>query len=362
MRAAVLRAVGEPLEIEQVELDRPKEREIVVLTRASGLCHSDLSVMNGTIGIPAQLPIVLGHEVAGVVTEVGSAVAYVQPGDRVVSCASQFCGLCEHCLSGRAYLCERTGILRTPADRPRITGSGQPVAQYASIGGFAEQVLVHENAVVKIDDDIPFDVASIVGCSITTGLGAVISTARVHPGATCAVIGCGGVGLAAIQGCYISGARRIVAVDVFADRLAKAAELGATHVVDASEGDPVATVAEIAGGGGVDFAFEVVGHAGTVAQAFAMTRRGGTAVVVGVVAGQEIRIPGLGFLGVRTLRGCTMGSNRFRIDIPRWLDFYRQGRLSLDDLVTARIGLDEVNAGYEAMERGEGARSVVIFS
>lgn len=357
MRAAVLREAKKPLTIEDVDIDRPGPREVVVQTGAAGLCHSDLSVMNGTLSF-VQLPSVLGHESAGTVTDVGSAVTYVKPGDRVITCLSQFCGTCEFCLTGRSYLCP---VLRV-ADRPtpRLSQGGKEISQFAGLSSFAESLLVHENAVVKIDDDIPIEVAAIVGCGVTTGLGAALNTARVETGSTTAIIGLGGVGLAALQGCYIAGARQIIAVDRWPSRLERAKALGATDVVDASKTDSVEAVRELSGGG-VDYSFEAVGASETAEQALLMLRSGGMATIVGVMAGKDITVPG-GFLqSDRTLRGCSMGSNRFRVDMPKWLDLYRQGRLKLDDFVTSRIKLDEVNEGYAAMERGEGARSVIVF-
>lgn len=357
MKAAVLREISQPLSIEDVVLDQPGPREVVVRTGAAGLCHSDLSVMNGTISMVA-LPAVLGHESAGTVVAVGRDVTYVQPGDRVITCLSQFCGLCEYCLSGRSYLCRE--LRDAPRARPRISQDGAPVAQFAGLSSFAEELLVYEGAVVKYDDDIPVEVAAVVGCGVTTGLGAALNTAQVRPASTTAVIGLGGVGLAALQGCVIAGARQVIAVDRWPSRLERARALGATHTVNASETDSVEAVRELSRGG-VDYAFEAVGRPDTARQAFEMTRPGAMAVIVGVVSGMEITVPGSLLQGDRTLRGCSMGSNRFRIDVPKWLDFYRQGRLRLDEFITSRISLDQVNEGYAAMERGEGARSVIVF-
>jgi S-(hydroxymethyl)glutathione dehydrogenase/alcohol dehydrogenase len=359
MKAAVFRAAGAPLSIEEVQLDRPGPREVVVRTMAAGLCHSDLSVMNGHVQDQVQPPAVLGHESAGIIEAVGSQVTYVMPGDHVVTCVSQFCGMCEFCLSGRPYLCLGQGIVRGSDEGPRITQGGQPVGQFEGISAFAEQLLVHENAVVKIGDDIPFDHAALMGCCITTGLGAAINTALVRPGTTCAVIGCGGVGLAVIQGCFIAGASKIIAVDRVSARLRRARSLGATDVVDASSSDSVEGVKQLSGGG-VDYAFEVVGSKLTAEQAFQMTRAGGVAVIVGGT-NEEMRVNVWELLFDRVLRGCMLGSNRFRIDIPRWLDLYRQGRLQLDEFITARIALEGINAGYAAMERGEGVRSIIMF-
>jgi S-(hydroxymethyl)glutathione dehydrogenase / alcohol dehydrogenase len=358
MKAAVLREVNKPLTIEDVRVDRPGPREVIIKTGAAGLCHSDLSAMNGTIKM-AALPTVLGHESAGTVIEVGRDVTYVKPGDRVITCLSQFCGLCEFCLTGRSYLCTREGISGGRAE-PRLSQDGNAIGQFAGLASFAEELLVHENAVVKFDEDIPMEVAALVGCGVTTGLGAALNTAEVRAASTAAVIGLGGVGLAAVQGCYIAGARQIIAVDRWPGRLERALALGATHAVNAAETDSVEAVRDLSGGG-VDYAFEAVGRSDTAEQAFGMTRPGGMAIIIGVVSGMDITVPGSLLQRDRTLRGCAMGSNRFRIDIPKWLDLYRQGRLRVDEFVTSRIGLDEVNEGYAAMERGEGARSVIVF-
>ena len=359
MRAAVFRGAGRPLQVEEVELDRPGPREVVVQTMAAGLCHSDLSVIRGPLRGYIEAPTVAGHEAAGVVIEVGSDVSYVTRGDHVVVCLSQFCGACEFCLSGRPYLCSAQGIAREPGDGPRITQNGRPIGQYEGIAAFAEQLLVHENAVVKIDHDVSFETAALLGCGVTTGLGAALNTAQVRPGSSCAVIGCGGVGLATIQGCFIAGATRIIAVDRRRSQLDRALGLGATDAVDASTDDPVATVKTLTEGG-VDYAIEVVGSPHTAEQAFQMTRPGGVAVIVGWTdLAMNVNIGHL--LYDRTLRGCMMGSNRFRIDIPRWLEFQRQGRLRLEELITSRIRLDEINDGLDAMESGDGVRSVVLF-
>lgn len=357
MKAAVLRSVGAPLEVEEVQIDEPGPREVLVRTAAAGVCHSDLSGLNGSL--PSELPVVLGHESAGIVEAVGSAVSYVEPGDHVITSPLGFCGQCEFCLSGRPSLCSQEAFARGPDLPPRLAQNGTAVAQFY-VGSFAEQLLVHEGAVIKIDETMPLDRAALIGCGITTGLGAVFNTARVAPGSTVAVIGCGGVGLSAIQGAYIAGARRIIAVDRVSSRLERATKLGATDAVSAAEGDPVEQVLELTGGG-VEYSFEVVGLKETTEQAFRMLRIGGTAIVVGVIWGKTIELSGTDLQMERSIKGSVMGSNRARIDIPRYVDFYLQGRLKLDELVTARIGLDELNGAFEAMERGEGARSVVVF-
>src|SRR5262245_62071624 len=281
-----MRAVGAPLAIEEVDLGRPGPREVVVRTVATGVCHSDLHVLEGLL--PNPLPTVLGHEPAGIVEEVGAAVQHVAPGDHVIGCLSAFCGTCEYCLEGRLNLCEGEATLRRPDEPPRLSRDGEPIAQFVHLSAFAERMLVHENALVKIRTDIPLDRAALIGCGVTTGLGAVLHRARVRAGRSAVVIGCGGVGLAAIQGCRIAGPGRIIAVATVPWKLDLARQLGATDAVHASEGNPVARVVEMTGGG-VEYAFEAIGLPATARQAVRMTRKGGTVVLVGVVpAGTSI--------------------------------------------------------------------------
>lgn len=358
MRAAVLNTSPGSLEIEEIAISSPGRNEVLVRTTAAGLCHSDLHLMEGmAIG---GLPMVLGHESAGIVEAVGSDVTYVKPGDRVITCLSVFCGQCEFCLTGRPNLCLHETTRRGPDQPPRLSRDGAPVSQFVDLGSFAEQMLVHENGVVKIPDGIPFEAAALIGCGVTTGLGAVFNTAAVRPGDTVAVIGCGGVGLAAVQGARIASANRIVAVDLSASKLEMARGFGATDLVDASAGDAVEQVLELTGGG-VDHAFECIGLTTTAEQAFGMLKRGGTATVVGVIAKGNVSIPGRDLLGEKRLQGSLMGSNRFRLDAPKYVDMYLTGRLKLDEMVSARIRLDDVNAGFEAMKAGEVARSVIVF-
>ena len=239
--------------------------------------------------------------------------------------------------------------------------NGSPMFQFFDLSSFAEQMLVHEHALVKIDKEMPLDRAALIGCGVTTGLGAVFNTAKVEPGSTVAVIGAGGIGLNCIQGAAIAGARRVIAVDMVREKLDLAKHFGATDVVDASERDAIAEVKEISGGG-VHYSFEAIGLKATAEDAFAMLRRGGTATVIGMVPlGQSVEIPGFELLMEKRLQGSNMGSNRFRVDMPRYVDLYLQGRLKLDELVSQRIRLDEVNEGFEAMKAGSVARSVIVF-
>jgi S-(hydroxymethyl)glutathione dehydrogenase/alcohol dehydrogenase len=364
MRAAVLQTVPGELLLEDVTVDAPMADEVLVRTAASGLCHSDLHFMEGKYRI--DTPVVLGHEAAGVVEAVGANVTYVAPGDHVITCLSMFCGRCEYCLSGRPHLCDRVGLERGAGDPPRISLRGSACGRFAGLGSFAEQMLVHEHAVVKIRDDMPLDRAALIGCGVTTGVGAVFRTAQVPPGSTVAVIGCGGVGLNCVQGAVLAGASRVVAVDTNAFKLEMARKFGATDVVDASISDPVAEVRTlfpgVGSGAGVEYAFEAIGLKQTAEQAFAMVRKGGTATVIGMIpVGVKIELDGSELLNEKRLQGSSMGSNRFRQDMPHYVDLYLGGRLKLDELVTARIELADVNSGFAAMNRGEVARSVVIF-
>jgi len=357
VRAAVLRTCPGWLEITDVAVDAPLPHEVLVRTAAAGLCHSDLHFMEGKY--PATTPLVMGHESAGVVEAVGSDVTYVRPGDHVVTCLSAFCGECEFCLTGRPHLCQTPGVRAEL--RPRLSADGTGLGQFAGLGSFAELMLVHERAVVRVTPEIPLDRAALIGCGVTTGLGAVFNTARVAPGATVAVIGCGGIGLNCVQGARLAGAARIIAVDRLDSKLEMALDFGATDVVDASAGDPAAAIVEMTGGG-VEHAFEAIGLAATAEQAFGMLRRGGTATVIGMIPpGEVVRLPGPALLSEKRIQGSSMGSNRFRLDIPRYVDLYLQGRLKLDELVSARIRLEDVNGGFEALQRGDVARTMIVF-
>ena len=361
MKAAVLRAVKTPLEIEDVRIDKPGPHEVLIRTAAAGVCHSDLHFVEGSYPFP--LPAVLGHESAGVVEQVGPEVRTVKPGDHVITCLSAFCGHCEYCLTGHMSLCVSPDTKRGKADAPRLyrEGDAPRMNQFLNLSSFAEQMLIHEHACVRIRPDMPLDVAALIGCSVTTGVGAVIHTSHVRPGETVAVIGCGGVGLSAINGAAIAGAGRIVAVDRIGSKLNLAKHFGATDVVDASEGDPVQQVLEMTGGG-VHHAFEAIGLKQTAEQAFKMLRRGGVANIIGMIpVGTKIELEGSDFLGEKRIQGSLMGSNRFPVDMPRFVDFYMTGKLKLDEMISQRIPLEGVNDALDELKRGEVARSVIVF-
>lgn len=359
MKAAVLREVNKPLSIENISHGKPGPREVLVRTVAAGVCHSDLHFQNGSY--PYPLPAVLGHESAGVVEAVGSDVRYVKKGDHVITCLSAFCGHCEQCLTGHMSLCQEPELQRAPDQEPRLGNRTSPIFQFLNLSSFAEYMLVHEHAIAKIRPDMPLDRAALIGCGVTTGVGAVIHTAKVEPGATVAVIGCGGVGLSAINGAAIAGASRVIAVDMVPAKLDLARKFGATDTVNAKDVDAIEAVREMTGGG-VHYSFEAIGLKKTAEQAFKMLRRGGTATVIGMIpVGTMVELHGPEFLQERKIQGSNMGSNRFRVDMPRFVEFYLQGRLHLDDLISRRIKLEDVNEGLDALHTGEVARSVIMF-
>ncbi|HEY1879983.1 MAG TPA: Zn-dependent alcohol dehydrogenase [Caulobacteraceae bacterium] len=359
MKAAVLREVRTPLQIEDVGINKPGPHEVLIRTAAAGVCHSDLHFIEGSY--PHPLPAVLGHESAGVVEQVGSEVRTVKPGDHVITCLSAFCGHCEFCLTGRMSLCVSPETKREAGEEPRLTQESGPISQYLNLSSFAEQMLIHEHACVAIRKDMPLDRAALIGCGVLTGVCSVFHTAKVRPGETVAVIGCGGVGLAAINGAAIAGAARIIAIDMSKSKDNLARNFGATDFVCASETDAVKEVMEMTGGG-VDHSFEAVGLSKTAEQAFAMVKRGGDANIIGMIPiGQSVTVPGYAFLGEKKLQGSLMGSNHFPVDMPRLVDMYLTGKLKLDDMISRRIKLEEVNEAFDEMKTGQIARSVIVF-
>lgn len=358
MQAAILESIPGELVLGELEIRNPTVHEVLIRTVASGLCHSDLHFMEGLYQCP--VPAVLGHECAGVVEAVGDGVTYVQPGDHVITCISGFCGSCAFCLRGKPHLCDKVAIQPDPAN-PRLRRGDEVVNQFFGLAGFSEQLLVHEHYLVKIRPDMPLDKAALLGCGVTTGVGAVINTARVRPGETVAVIGCGGIGLNAVQAAAIVGAGRVIAVDRVPAKLDLAVTFGATDVVDASAVDPVMAVLELTGGG-VDHSFEAIGLRATAQQAFAMLRNGGTATVIGMIPlGQKVEIDGFQLLMEKRLQGSSMGSNRFRLDMPQYVEWYLAGKLKLDELVSRTMPLAHINDGFAAMKSGELARQLVVF-
>lgn len=361
VKAAVFYRPHESLAVQELELEGPRAGEVLVRIAACGVCHSDLHFIDGLV--PIASPSVLGHEAAGVVEAVGAGVASVQPGDHVVLSFIPSCGRCQYCVVGRPNLCiigNRAMSRGTMLDgTPRFAREGRPVYQMGSIGGFASYTVVPEAGCVKIREDMPLDRAALLGCGVMTGVGAVINTARVQAGSDVAVVGCGGVGLNVVQGAALAGAGRIIAIDVLAHKLELARQFGATHTVDASREDPVEAVRRISPGG-VDYAFEVIGRPETVRQAFDMARRGGLTVVVGVPpAGAEVSLPAGAFLTEKTITGSAYGGARMPVDVPRLVELYMAGRLKLDELISRVYPLEGINDAFDALRRGEVARSIV---
>jgi S-(hydroxymethyl)glutathione dehydrogenase/alcohol dehydrogenase len=362
MKAAVFRKVHQPLTIEMVEVDAPRGREVLVRTVATGVCHSDLHVVDGLGRFPLDRPYVLGHEGAGIVEKVGAEVTTVRPGDHVVACLSGFCGACAQCLSGHPNLCTGGIVTRGDQEAPRLSQRGEPLRQFLGVSSYAERMLLHENSLVRIDPELPLDRAALVGCGVLTGVGAALRSAGLAPGQTVAVFGCGGVGLSIIQGARIGGARQIIGVDVFAAKLEMARRVGATHVVNGAEEDAVKRVRALTQGAGVDHAFEAVGLSSLVRQAIESLAIRGTATIVGVLPPDAmIEFPWMAIRPECRVQTSRMGSNRFRTDIPLYLDFYRQGRLDLDAMVTRRGRIEDINEAFRAMKAGEVARSVLAF-
>jgi NDMA-dependent alcohol dehydrogenase len=365
-RAAVCVGLNQPLEIQDVELEGPRAGEVLVRMGASGVCHSDLSIQNGTM--MGSFPMVLGHEGAGVVEQVGDGVTNVAVGDHVVVSWVPQCGQCYFCRKGQGFLCEAgqmamiTGGLLDGTTR--FSRDGEPIKQMACSGTFSEQAVIPAIGAVKIPDDIPLEIGALIGCGVLTGVGAALNTASIREGDTVAVIGCGGVGLNVIQGARIAGAAEIIGVDMVPNKLDMAKEFGATTLVNASDGDPSDKVMELTQHRGVDVAFEVIGLKQTIEQTLMMTRRGGQAILVGVPR-MEVMLELPAFFGVvlmsKTIKGCWYGSSNVQQDVPRLLEYYQRGELKLDELISRRIKVDEVNDAFAAMEAGEVARSVIQY-
>lgn len=356
VRAAVLRSVGAPLEVVDAELAPPGPGHVRVALAASGVCHSDLSVADGTL--PLGAPIVLGHEGAGVVAEIGPGVDGLAVGDHVVLSWVPQCGTCWSCTHGDPHLCTSSaGAAR------HLTIDGEPVQQMMGLGTFATETVVPMSAVVRIPHDVPLAQAALVGCAVLTGAGSALNTADLRPGGSVAVLGCGGVGLNAVQGARLAGATTIVAIDVQPDKLELAARFGATHTVDATRVDPVARVRELTDGMGVDVAIEAIGAQATVDQAVQLARRGGQAVFVGIGGlAVNVSVPALALIrDGKSLTGCYYGSADVRRDVPLLLGHYARGELLLDELISRRIALDEVNEAMALLERGLVTRSVIEF-
>lgn len=364
--AAVLYEAQKPLVIEEVEVLHPQAGEVTVRMKAAGICHSDLHVMKGDLPMPS--PIILGHEGAGIVEEVGPGVTSVAPGDHVIPIWRASCGRCDFCMNGRPALCDMGTAMRftglMPDGQTRFRNSaGQSIRHYAGVSTFSSLSTMPEAAVVKIDPAFPLWKAALIGCGVITGVGAVTHAAKVPPGASVAVFGCGGIGLNIIQGARMVSARQIIAVDPVAAKEAHARKLGATHFIDSSQTDPVQAIKDLTGGRGVDFSFEAVGLPHPIEQAYDALKKGGMCVVSGICRGDAraaINVNQLVY-AEKTLKGTLYGSTRPRVDLPALMEMHRAGSLELDALLTRTYPLEEINEGYAALERGEVARSLIVW-
>jgi len=372
IRAAVLRvmgatspyAVSRPLQIEEIDLSPPGPDEVLIKIAAAGLCHSDLSVINGDR--PRPMPMALGHEAAGVVEELGAGVTDLQVGDHVVVVFVPSCGHCAPCAEGRPALCEpgaaANGAGTLLSGERRLISGDEAVNHHLGCSVFAEYATVSRHSVIKIDPTVPLDEAALFGCAVLTGVGAVVNTAQVRVGASVAVIGLGGVGLAALIGAHAAGARQIIAVDLSDDKLEQARKLGATHTVNASREDALAHIRELSSGG-VEFAFEFAGSIRALDLAYNITRRGGSTITAGLPPSTaRWPLPAVSLVAEeRTVKGSYIGTCVPSRDIPRFIDLYKQGRLPVDKLLTGRLTLDEINHGFDLLHEGKAIRQVVVF-
>ena len=364
-KSAVLYEYGKPLQIEELDLDRPKDKEVLIKYEAAGICHTDLSIINGILTAP-PLPAVLGHEGAGVVQEVGSNVTRVKPGDHVAALWVPMCGECYYCLKGQPFLCAEKDKVRSGTmldGSHRLHKGDKAINAQMGIGTFSQYNVLSEKSVLPIDRDISFDVASISGCAVMTGVGAVLNKAKIEPGSSVAVIGIGGVGLNIIQGAVLANATTIIAIDVLDNKLDFAKEFGATHAINSSKEDPVAKVMEITGGIGADYSFEALGKSQTASTAFKIIRRGGTAIIAGIPPLDEgLTLPLFEFslLG-KNLLGTYYGAGDVRVQLTTILKLYKKGRIKLDELITKRYSLEEINTAFADLSSGKNARGVVVF-
>lgn len=358
MRAGIFVAVNEPLVVETVTPLPPGPNDVVVQIDGSGVCHTEAAVLAGDLPMPT--PMILGHEVTGIVLETGKAVTRVKVGDRVISSGLPACGNCVPCTRGQTHLCELT--FATPEVARARRADGTDVRAFGSLGGFADMMTVPEASIVAVHTDLPAEQLALIGCAITTGVGSVLNTARLVPGATAAVFGCGGVGQCVVQGARIAGASRILAVDPVASKRQAAIAHGATDAIDPADGDPIEQIRALTRGRGADYSFEVVGRPETILAAYRAARRGGTVVVVGMPShSSTVSFNGLElFLDAKEILVSNMGSSQIRRDFPRYVALAETGRLDLASMITRRIRLDDVNDALRAMETGEVIRSVIV--
>ncbi len=359
MKAAVLFEAKTPLRVEEVSVSKPAPHEVLIRTAAVGVCRSDLHFVDGAY--PHAMPTIPGHEACGIVEQVGDEVRSVRVGDHVVTCLSAFCGHCEFCVTGRMSLCVDPSVRRPKGAAPRLMLGETPIAQMLNLSAYAEQMLVHEHACVAIDPEMPMDRAALLGCAVTTGAGAVFNTTDVVPGETVCVVGCGGIGLAAVNAAKIAGAGKIIALDPVPEKRALAEKLGATHSIDAmleTAADEVVAISK----GGVHHAIEAVGRPQSAATAVKVLRRGGTATILGMMpVSEQVGLSAIDLLAGKRLQGGLMGSNRFPVDIPRLVDFYMRGLLDLDAIIADRMPLTRINDAFDELRRGDTTRSVITF-
>lgn len=359
MKAAVCYEFGAPLIVEEIEIDPPQAGEVMIKLAACAICHSDIHYMEGAWG--GVLPAVYGHEAAGVVTEVGAGVTMAQPGDHVVVTLMRSCGRCYFCTQGQPHLCEATMPIDTNG---RLhTRDGQPIFAAMKCGAFAESVVVHESQLVRVHNEMPLDSASLLACGVITGLGAVVNTAHVPPGSSVVVIGAGGVGLNSVQGARLAGAQPIIALDLVESKLAAAMNFGATHTINPRDEDVQGRVRALTGGRGADFVFITAGSGKAIEQGATLMRRGGTLVIVGMPAtGVKLELEAANFANdSQRVLGSKMGSTRLSVDVPKLVELYQEGRLKLDELITKRYPLEQINEAIAAVNRGEALRNVIIF-
>jgi len=360
MKAAVCYEFGKPLTIEELELDPPQKGEVKVQIAATAICHSDIHAIRGEGS--GNVPVVAGHEAAGIVEEVGESVSLTEPGDRVVVCLLRSCGRCFYCTLGLPHLCE--GEFALNKESRLRNRRGEVIHQGMRTAAFAEYCIVDQSQVVRVPENMPLDRAALLACGVITGLGAVVNTAQVEPGSSVVVIGTGGVGLNAVQGALLAGAHPIIAIDLLDNKLKAARAFGATHTLNAVEQEGTEkAVKDLTSGRGADYVFVTVGSAAAVAQALTLSRRRGSVIIVGLPApGATVSFQVSQFVrGEQRIIGSFMGSTRLGVSVPRLIDLYQHGRLKLDELITARYPLERINEAIEAVEKGQALRNVIVF-
>jgi S-(hydroxymethyl)glutathione dehydrogenase / alcohol dehydrogenase len=359
MKAAVCYELGKPLVVEDVEIDPPQKGEVKVRIAATAICHSDIHALRGELG--PRVPLLAGHESAGYVDAVGEGVTGVKAGDPVVVSLVASCGHCYYCLSGLRHLCEFKWPLQT--ESRFHNKKGQSLFQMVRVGSFSEYTVVDQSQVVKIPSNLPMDRAALLACGVITGFGSVVWRARVQPLQSAVVIGVGGVGLNAVQGAAFCGANPVIAVDVIESKLKAARDFGATHTLNATQGDPIDAVKKLTSGRGADYVFVTVGNVSAMKQGYQMSGKRGMTVMVGLMSpGEILPISPMEFIGSeRVLTGSFMGSTNLQLEIPKLVELYQAGKLKLSELITKRFRLEQINEAIESVERGEALRNVIMF-